>query len=56
MEDYNADGEGTTMLFNKLLAQILNRVDDAAAQLILAGISVVANKPESKQPVMTATE
>jgi Bifunctional DNA primase/polymerase, N-terminal len=53
VEDYNADGEGTTMLFNKLLAQNLNRVDDAAAQLILAGISVVANKPESKQPVMT---
>src|SRR5829696_9726411 len=52
LTDYNAHGEGTTLLFNKLLAQNPKRVDDAAAELILAGISVVANKPESKQPVM----
>jgi P4 family phage/plasmid primase-like protien len=49
---YNAHGEGTTSPFNKLLAQNPKSVDEAAAQLILAEISVVANKPESKQPVM----
>jgi hypothetical protein len=49
---YNPDGEGTTSPFTKLLGQNPKSVDDAAAQLILAGISVVANKPESKEPVM----
>ena len=52
LTDYNPEGEGTTSPFNKLLAQNPKSVDVAAAQLILDGISVVANKPESKQPVM----
>ena len=49
---YNADGEGTTSPFTKLVGQNPKSVDEAAAELILAGVSVVANKPESKQPVM----
>ena len=49
---YNAYGEGTTSPFTKLVGQNPKSVDEAAAQLILAGVSVVANKPESKQPVM----
>ena len=49
---YNADGEGTTSPFTKLLAQNPKSVDEAAAELTCAGIGVVANKPASKQPVM----
>jgi putative DNA primase/helicase len=49
---YNAYGEGTTSPFTKLVGQNPKSVDEAAAELILAGVSVVANKRESKQPVM----
>jgi putative DNA primase/helicase len=49
---YNAYGEGTTSPFTKLVGQNHKSVDQAAAELILAGVGVVANKRESKQPVM----
>jgi len=52
LTDYNPDGEGTTSPFTKLVGQNPKSVDEAAAELILAGVAVVANKPESKQPVM----
>ena len=48
---YNAYGEGTTSPFTKLVGQNPKSVDEAAAALILAGVGVVANKRESKQPV-----
>jgi putative DNA primase/helicase len=50
---YNADGEIVPSPFTKLVGQNHKSVDQAAAELILAGVGVVANKRESKQPVMS---
>ena len=52
MEDYNVDGDGTTSRFTSLVAQTPKSVDHAATALILAGVGVVANERESKEPVM----
>jgi hypothetical protein len=52
LTDYNVDGGATTPSFSKLVGANPKSVDEAAADLILAGVGVVANKPESKEPIM----